>query len=252
MLILIPLTPILMAGLSLVLWSAYQLPRVIPTETPFPQPNPYPFSLVLNPSTYMNLNGLRFLWGLFYISIYFIVSWQVAQITIGYGLIAMNKLLSVFDTEGNIVEVIITIIIIIILASIVHWLVFRPYGEMIRMSLRYPLLRVFKADAYEVKEEVSAFLVKSNQGKSSSNDFERLCLALEIPLNLMELAVRLQNCDYGSLDVANDLQRKRSEVFANAFQEEKLRGVLGGAKALPQETREQVEKVLSKMRQLQR
>ena len=48
MLVLIPLTPVLMAVLALGLWSAYQLPRIIPTSTPFPQPNPYPFQLVLS------------------------------------------------------------------------------------------------------------------------------------------------------------------------------------------------------------
>ncbi len=251
MLILIPLTPLLMAGLSLVLWSAYQLPRAIPTETPFPQPNPYPLSLVFSLRTYWNLDGRRFFWGLFYFSIYLVVSWQIAQIVIGYGLVATNELLDVFETKRGIVEVIIVIMIVVLLASIVHWLVFRPYGEMVRMSLRHPLPQVFKADAYDVKEEVAAFLVKAERGRPSSEDFDMFLIALAIPLTSIERAVRLQDRDYKSIDVADDYRRKRAEVFAQAFQERKLRGALGDADALPQETLAQVEKVLSTMRQLE-
>ena len=61
----------------------------------------------------------------------------------------------------------------------------------------------------------------------------------------------MQDRDYTSPDVADDYRRKRAEAFAQAFQEKKLRGALGDADALPQETLVRVEKVLSRIHRLE-
>ena len=224
MLVLIPITPIAMALLALVLWCIYQLPRLIPTQTAFPQPNPYPLFSALSFQVYRNLDWPRYFWGLFYISVYFVSSWQFAMLAAGYGYRLNNFLLDTFSTSRGIVEVIITIVSLVCVGGIAHLLVFRPYGEMLRASLKQPVKNTIAADVFDLKEVVDDFLQKSQQQEIAADDIRYFCMGLEIPLKEYCNALRTQNFDYAPL--AKEFMEYRSRMFSDAIKQAELREIV--------------------------
>lgn len=220
MLVLIPITPIAMALLAIVLWCIYQLPGLIPTRNPFPRPNPYPLYSAVSFQVYRNLDWPRYFWGLFYISIYFVTSWQFAMLTAGYAYRLNLYLLDTFSTNRGIVEVIIIIVSLVCVAGITHLLVFRPYGEMLRASLKQPLKNIFLADIYDLQEAVSDFLLKSEGREINADDMKRFCIGLELPLLAYRKTLQAQNFDYAPWP--KELLESRLHIFNDAVRLEEL------------------------------
>ena len=157
-LLLIPLTPLVMPALGACAWALYQAPRLLPGDTTFPQPNSHPFAMVLSPLTYFRLSPGRFIWGLFYMSIYFVAAWQFAQVAIGVNLLATVAMFTQMGEGHFAAKAIVILMSLVALAASIHLLVFRPYGELFRWALRRPTLHALLHDLYPLRESADAFL----------------------------------------------------------------------------------------------
>ena len=245
--LLIPLTPVLMAGLAIVCWCLYQLPRLVPSETRFPHPNPYPLLLVLSPVAYWHLDPRRFAWGLFYMSVYFVAAWQLAQVIIGADFLATVALVQQLGDGHLVVKAVVLIMAIVLATSIVHWLVFRPYGEMFRTSLRRPTRTVFEADVYDIENEVSEFLARAEHGDLTSDEFAALGEILAEQLAIVSKTCRVQDHDCRLTEQA---QQQRARIYARGFQQAELRRTVATAVNLPDDLIRRYETLWAAMQDL--
>lgn len=250
MLALIPITPFAMIILAIVLLFSYQLPRLIPTKTSFPQPDPYPLLLVLSPKTYINLNWLKFFWALFYLSIYFIVMWQFAQIFIGMLINTNNYLLEKFATEREWVEMIILICSVVIAALIIHAFIFRPYSALVRMSLKRPVPNIFKSDVEGVEFLINDFFEIEKKGELTEKDFNDLISGLKIPIENITRAVRQENVDFSDMKMNPSLNVQRAKVYSKMLQLVKLEDVLKSQTSLTSEQHEKFVNVLDQLKEI--
>lgn len=184
LLLLIPFTPLVMPALGGLAWLLYQAPRLLPGGS-FPQPNHHPFALVLSPSAYFKLSPSRFLWGLFYVSIYFLAAWQLAQIAIGANLLATVAVWTRIGDGHIAVKGILILASLVLLAGSIHLLVFRPYGELFRWALRRPTDHAILHDLYPLRESADSFLTavaeteQETDGQAFSFLFDAFCDELE-------------------------------------------------------------------------
>jgi hypothetical protein len=189
-LLLIPLTPLLMPALGAATWTLYQAPRLLPGDKSFPQPNPFPFAMVLSPTSYVRLSPSRFLWGLFYMSIYFVAAWQLAQVAIGLNVIVTATAFASVGDGHLAVKAILILMSIVVLAGSVHLLVFRPYGELFRWSMRRPTAQAILCDLFPLRETVNTFFDNRDTTQTNSPEaagglgteeflLDAMCLELE-------------------------------------------------------------------------
>ena len=246
--LLIPFTPLAMAGLAVVCLCLYQLPRLVPSETRFPHPNPHPLRLVLSPVAYWNLDLTRFAWGLFYISVYFVAAWQLAQVMLGLDLLATVALVQQFGADHFVVKGLILITALALAASIVHWLVFRPYGEMFRMSLRRPTRTVFDTDVYEVENDVAEYLTRAQSVGLALDELAVLGEFLTEQLAILRRTRCLQDRD---AQLSDQVQQQRAHSYARGFQQAELRRVVKSAVDLPEELRQRYATIWSAMQELE-
>lgn len=114
--------------------------------------------MVLSPLTYFRLSPGRFIWGLFYMSIYFVAAWQFAQVAIGVNLLATVAMFTQMGEGHFAAKAIVILMSLVALAASIHLLVFRPYGELFRWALRRPTLHALLHDLYPLRESADAFL----------------------------------------------------------------------------------------------
>lgn len=169
-LLLIPLTPLVMPALGGCAWALYQAPRLLPGDTSFPQPNSHPFAMVLSPLTYLRLSPSRFIWGLFYMSIYFVAAWQFTQVAIGVNLLATVAVFTQMGEGHFAAKAIVILMSLVALAASIHLLVFRPYGELFRWALRRPTQHALLHDLYPLRESADAFLECAERVDSAGLD----------------------------------------------------------------------------------
>ncbi|MEM9645561.1 MAG: hypothetical protein AAF989_11270 [Planctomycetota bacterium] len=155
---LIPMTPLAMYGLGIVSWVLYQVPRLSPNGDAFPPPNGGAFKLLLNPVTYLNLDPVKFLWGLFYISVYFVAVWQLVQVLVALDFLGVVYLVNALGDGHIAVKGIMILMGLAIVALSVHGFVLHPYMELLRAALRRPTVNVFESDVHQVRQMVREFL----------------------------------------------------------------------------------------------
>ena len=215
----LPLTPPVMIVLGIVCWVLYQIPRLAPNGDAFPPPNHGAFRLLLSPRTYLSLDPSRFVWGLFYISIYFLAVWQIVQVVVAIDFLGVVYLVDAFG-EGHVIPKAITILLgIAIVAFSIHGLVLHPYMEMLRASLRRPTQNVFEIDVHDIRQSVTEFLsIQADDVLINDHAkllYEELCQRLE---DIRQL-VSQQNNDFMLTDAEINL---RLQVYHGALQVEAL------------------------------
>ena len=163
----------------------------------------------------------------------------------------MATLVNMFETNRGIVEGIIVIVVIALVALGVNWLVFRPYYEMIRASLRRPLPQILKADAYELKGLIADFLEEAKRDDPSTNALDGFFVALSASLDALEKAKCVQDRSYASLHSGkDDYRRERAAVFTQAFQIDRLRAVVSDLGKSGGAGTTQLENLLSRLERL--
>ncbi|NND96575.1 MAG: hypothetical protein HKN47_04510 [Pirellulaceae bacterium] len=237
----IPLTPPIMIMLGIATWILYQLPRLAPNGDAFPSPNNGPFKLLLSPRTYASLIPSRFVWGLFYVSVYFLAAWQVAQVIIAVGFLGVVYLVSALGEGHEIVKAITVLLGIALAAFSIHGLVLYPYLEMLRASLRRPTRAVFETDVHEIRQSVKEFLAVPTDDPALDGHAEALHEIISDELAQLGRLMSQQDADF-DLTVA-DLS-SRLEIHRNAFQVQSLREKLQHVSA---DVRQPLNQLLSQL-----
>jgi hypothetical protein len=216
----LPMTPPTMIALGIISWVLYQIPRLAPNGDAFPPPNHGPFKLLLSPFTYLSLDHSKFVWGLFYISVYFLAVWQFVQVLVAVDFLGVVYLVDALG-EGHIVPKAITILLgIAIVAFCIHGMVLHPYMEMLRASLRHPTRCMFETDVHEIRQSTNEFLAIRADDASLSAQANLLYEVICQQLDCLQILITQQNIDF---DLSEAEIHLRLQVHRDALQVEALR-----------------------------
>lgn len=219
MLLLIPLTPVLMYVLGLGTYLLYGIVRFAPNGDSFPTPNHGDFRLLLSPVTYFRIDPSRYLWGLFYISLYFIAAWQVTQVVLALSVLAIAYIWSSLGDGHLAVRGILILFGIGLAAITVHGFVLQPYLALLRASLRYPTRAVLESDVHQLRERVQEFLALPNNSVEFPEQARQYAVMFADEIRRHDSLASQQESD---VEFNADIRRSRCEILLAALQLDRI------------------------------
>lgn len=240
----VPLWAIVLSTLVLI---GYWMPQGLPGYNRidlFRVINYHPLVIPLSIHTYLRMRWRQVFWGLFYYDIYFYFALQLVQWVLvvsfkaGFGIIEAlhpikNDLL--FSTNRRptsselLVEGIILCLCALVVAIVTHYVLLRPYLELLRASLKWPTNRIYRSDVFDLKRAIQSLVDALPNDKQSV----RSALgAIEREVNSATLYIKHENIRFARL---SDKTRQsavagRSKVYRETLNVRPIEKALEGSK----------------------